>query len=55
LNILSADNIKHRCTQRGGRGRVNIVHSQANFKNLVNKNAIKVKPEIRGPLPVNFS
>jgi hypothetical protein len=33
----------------GGGGRVNIVPPQANFKTLVNKNAIK--PKIGGPPP----
>jgi hypothetical protein len=37
----------------GGGGRVNIVPPRANFKALVNKNAIK--PEIGGPPPGNFS
>jgi hypothetical protein len=39
----------HRYTQGGGGGRVNIGPPQANFKTLVNKNVIKVKPEIGGP------
>jgi hypothetical protein len=43
--------LSYRCTQGGGggggRGRVNIIPPQANFKTLVNKNAIK--PEIGGP------
>ncbi len=34
-------------TEGGGGGRVNIIHPQANFTTLVNKNAIK--PEIGEP------
>jgi hypothetical protein len=39
--------------ERGEGGLVNIPHPLANFKTLVNKNAIK--PEIGGPPPGNFS